>query len=191
MRTPATGGLTFEFSTGDNERRLRELILYIVAKCGDHPKFGATKLNKVLYYADFYSYAKFGTPVTGVAYQNLKNGPAPKRLLPLQADMEERGELRVSSRPLLHGGFQRRFDALRQPNLDLFSADEIALVDSIIDDLRDKNAEQVSEESHLLPWLLTGRNELIPYEYVFLVDHGVTDSDRAWAREVSRNKRVS
>ena len=189
MRTPAKGErLTFEFSTGDNEQRLRELILYIVQKCGDHALFGATKLNKVLYYADFYSYAKFGKPITGVAYQHLKNGPAPKRLLPVQNEMAEQGELRVFRKQLLHGRWQTRFEALRDANVGIFSGAEIALVDQIIEYLRDKTAEVVSEESHLLPWRLTNQGDLIPYEYVFLVDLGVTESDVAWAREVAERR---
>ncbi len=191
MRTPGKGRLTFEFRTGDSELRLRELILYVVDKCGDHPLFGAIKLNKVLYYADFYSYAKFGKAITGVAYQKLPKGPAPKRLLPIQNELVECGALKVSQKKLFSGHMQTRFKALRKPDLSMFSDAERALVDQIIGDLSEKTAGEVSDESHLLPWHLTAMGHLIPYEYVFLADLGVTDSDRVWAQEVAEQRYAS
>ena len=48
----------------DGEVRLLELILYVAEKCQDDPKFGATKLNKILWWADFLAYAQHGTPIT-------------------------------------------------------------------------------------------------------------------------------
>ena len=33
----------FEF----NDRKFRELVIYIAEKCADDPTFGATKLNKI------------------------------------------------------------------------------------------------------------------------------------------------
>lgn len=184
MRTPDVR-LTFGTGAPDAEDRLRELILYIVARGGEDPLFGATKLNKILYYADFYSYAKFGKPITGVAYQKLENGPAPKRLLPVQEFMEKLGELDITKKQLLHGRWQKRFKALRPANKSLFTKEELELVDEIIADLSGKTAGQVSDESHMLPWHLTEMNELIPYEFVFLSGRPVTDSDREWLKEVA------
>lgn len=191
MRTPDTGQLTFEMNKADNEDRLRELILYVTQKCGSDQRFGATKLNKILFYADFYSYGKFGKAITGVAYQKLKNGPAPKRLVPIRDDMESSGDLQVYERQLFYGKRQTRFVPLRKPDVSRFSGDEIALVDEIIDYLRDKTADVVSEESHGVPWQLVEIGELIPYEFVFLVDKGVTESDREWANQVAAERRAA
>jgi hypothetical protein len=49
---------------------------------GDEP-FGAVKLNKLLFYADFFAYVKFGECITGQEYQKLAQGPAPRRMLPV------------------------------------------------------------------------------------------------------------
>jgi len=38
-----------------DERKFKELILYVADKCSDDPDFGAVKLNKILFYSDFYS----------------------------------------------------------------------------------------------------------------------------------------
>jgi hypothetical protein len=73
---------TFSFPPDivDGEARLRELILYIAARCERDPRFGATKLNKILLFADFLAYFRRRRPITGVEYMRLPNGPAPRRL---------------------------------------------------------------------------------------------------------------
>lgn len=77
----------------ENEARFRELILYISQKCADDSTFGSVKLNKILFFSDFLTYAEFGEPITGFVYQKLANGPAPNRLLPIRNDMIEKGDL--------------------------------------------------------------------------------------------------
>jgi hypothetical protein len=192
VRAPAKKArLTFGDNNPENEARLRELILYVVKKCGGDSRFGATKLNKVLFYADFLSYARLGKAITGIAYMKLEKGPAPKRLLPVRQEMESAGELRVTKKQLVNGYWQARFEALRNAEVSRFSGAEIALVDEIIEFLRDKTAEQVSLESHTLPWQLTPDGELIPYEYIFLSDRGFTESDARWAREIASKRRAA
>src|SRR6266498_2034018 len=83
-KTSSSSKLTFDFPEMDCEERLREMILYICAKCADDPAFGATKLNKILWFSDFLAYFQRGVPITGVAYQRLSRGPAPKRLVPVR-----------------------------------------------------------------------------------------------------------
>ena len=40
--------------TQGDERKLRELILYISQRCANDPTFGAIKLNKTLCFSDFF-----------------------------------------------------------------------------------------------------------------------------------------
>ena len=49
-----------------DERKLKELILYVADRCEADPTFGAIKLNKTLFYADFLAFASTGKPITGV-----------------------------------------------------------------------------------------------------------------------------
>src|SRR5260370_23975101 len=87
--------LHFAFQLPGSDQRFRELVLYICEKCATDPKFGATKLNKILYFSDFLAYGNFGEPITGFEYQREKNGPVPKRLLPIRNAMIQSGELAV------------------------------------------------------------------------------------------------
>ena len=64
--------LKFEFPELDGNKRLRELVLYVSHKCSNDPTFGATKLNKILFYSDFWSFFRFGEPIAGLRYRNFQ-----------------------------------------------------------------------------------------------------------------------
>lgn len=182
MRTPPT----FKFPDAGGEDRLRELILYIATRCQDDPKFGATKLNKILWWADFLAFGQRGKPITGVEYMRLPQGPAPRRFVPVRNAMQESGELAIAVVQTRGGYEQKRPVALRSAKLDLFSADDIAIVDSVIRVLRRKTARGVSRQSHGKAWEIAGDMESIPYEAIFLSDDPITRDDIARTRVLAR-----
>ena len=94
---------TFKFDDLDGEKRLAELMLHIAHRCEDDPGFGATKLNKILWWSDFLSYARNGEPITGVEYQRLGNGPAPKRLVPIRKKMVSARHAALQERAVFGG----------------------------------------------------------------------------------------
>jgi len=171
----------------ENEARYRELVLYICQKCASDPKFGATKLNKILYFSDFLAYATLGEPITGFEYQRLPNGPAPRRMVPMRADMERRRDLGFQEVPLRGGRTQQRAVNLRVPDLSVFTAAQISVVDRVIEELWNLDAEEVSELSHrMMGWKLADMNETIPYETVFISADPLTETDVERARELRR-----
>lgn len=178
--------LHFKFAGMGSSNRLRELILYIADKCTSDSTFGATKLNKILYFADFHSYAKRGQPITGTAYMRLDNGPVPKALLPVRNDMEEKGEL-VVRRDYMYGPQyeQHKVIALRNAELDMFTGTDIAIVDSVIEQTWGKTASQVSDESHGIAWRLVNDRQAIPYEAALLSDEPLSDQEIARSLELA------
>jgi hypothetical protein len=155
--------ITFE------EQKFKELLLYVAGKCAQDPKFGATKLNKILFFSDFLAYAELGKPITGATYQRLDRGPAPRQLLPILRAMNMAEEAKLVARGVFKYQ-QQRLIALRPPNLNVFSSSEIALIDSIIETFRDANAAETSLVSHLQSrgWQLARPGEEIPYCTAFL-----------------------
>lgn len=141
--------------------KFRELILYIVDRCSDDPHFGDTHLNKVLFFSDAFALQHLGAPITGTRYQKLEFGPAAVALMPARRKMERLEDVEVEM-----DGWRRVTRALREPNTDIFSADELELVDQVIAVVRGKPATQVSEESHLNSpgWNLVEMGEDIPLE---------------------------
>jgi len=170
-----------------DEEKLKQLILYVSQKCADQKGFGATKLNKILYFSDFLVYANTGKPITGVAYQRLEWGPAPRRMKPLLSQLEESGELAMQE-VLIPGGYRSKKPVnLVAPNLSLFSAEEIATVDEVIDNLEEFTASDTSRFSHDWGgWKYADDRDLIPYESVFISNKPITRRDRARGREVAR-----
>lgn len=171
----------------DGEDILGELIIYIAGKCDDDSTFGATKLNKILWWSDFVAFAEYGKPITGVAYQRLQNGPAPKRLLPVRDKLIHDGSIVIRPHKESLGYARNIVTPLREPKMDCFSAHEIALVDRIIEMTRGKTASEISDMSHGKAWEIAGGNkEPIPYEAVFLSNEPVNAYDISRTRELAR-----
>jgi len=175
------------------EKKLIELILYISKLCADDPFFGSTKLNKILYFSDFLAYGSFGKAITGVAYQHLEKGPAPRMLFPVRARMIEGGDLRLDSRMDPFGYEQKRPFALREANLDLFEFKELTLVNHVKVALAQANATEASNISHReVGYKTTKMKETIPYASIFLSDEPLNQAEikfgqEKWAESVNVN----
>lgn len=170
-------------------QKLRELILYIASQCEQDRFWGATKLNKVLFYSDFLAYKHFGKSITGADYQALEHGPAPYQLCPVRNEMIEDGDLAIEKRTLQH-----RPIALREPVLDSFNANEIAIVNNVINQLRHTNASKVSELTHaFLGWKaawaetqVTGKTITIPYGTVFVSNSPLDEFEASHGLELAK-----
>ncbi|MBI4557740.1 MAG: SocA family protein [Candidatus Hydrogenedentes bacterium] len=147
-----------------DDEKLRELILYISQRCEQDERLGVTKLNKLLFYIEFSAYLTYGKAITNQEYFRLPQGPAPQRFMIVKKAMERQKELAISTR-LWHGHEQKRPIALRIANLDLFTAEEISLVDEIIARYWGMTASDISESSHnFLGWICANEQERIPYQ---------------------------
>ena len=60
-----------------DEAKFTEMLLYVADKLGDDRAGGATKLNKILYFAEFAHVRRHGRPISGADYFRLDQGPAP------------------------------------------------------------------------------------------------------------------
>jgi hypothetical protein len=170
----------------ENEERFRELVLYVSQKCANDPKFGAMKLNKILFLSDFLAFAHYGEPITGFEYQKLGQGPAPRRLLPVRERMIQAKELGLQEVPLRSGNMQIRTVNLRRPKLAVFKPEHIAVVDAVIEALASAGAEEVSEITHKMTgWKAARVGETIPYETIFLTDEPLTEADIERGREIA------
>ena len=170
-----------------DETKFRELLLYVADRCEHDPNCGATKLNKILFLADFEAYAELGMPITGAEYSAIQFGPAPKTLPAIRDDMERKGELAVKRRSHF-GRNQSRIVALRKADLSAFSGEEVALVESVIRDVADMNAAELTEFTHRMPgWQAASQwGGVIPYQTAFLSrNQEATQEDIARANQLA------
>jgi antitoxin SocA-like protein len=130
--------LTWRVSLPRGQRRLREAIIYVAKKCETAPHLGLVKLNKIIWRADFDSFAQRGQPVTGRQYQRLPQGPAPVEMLPVLNEMQADRLLRIDRRKIVDF-VEHRPVALVDPNLTLFSKGDIDFLDHAIAIYWDEN----------------------------------------------------
>ena len=176
--------LNYSFPEMDGESRARELILYIADKCLNDPTFGKTKLNKILWFADFLSYVYYGEAITGIQYQHKDFGPVPCIIDDLQEEMQAERDL-VLKRIPVYDYERTRIISLRQANLDNFKPRDIALIDNIIQVFWGKRATDVSELSHGKAWNYVNPFESIPYQAALLSDEGITNEDIQRTKELA------
>jgi len=159
----------------DKTQEFKELVLYICQKCASDPKFDTLKLNKLLFLADFWAYGVHGQPITGWTYQKLEKGPAPSRMAQIRKEMVASHELGLQELSLKR--WQKPVN-LRSPDLSKLKSYEVALVDALIDKLREADGGDLSDYTHSTPcWLLPNLHATIPYETVFLANEPLTAID--------------
>jgi hypothetical protein len=169
-----------------DEDKLGELILHASGQLLDDPTGGATKVNKVLFYAEFSHIRTHGVPITGVRYQKLRQGPAPRQLVPVRERLIADGAARLQvdqhfGKPL------HRLVPLRGPRADTLSQQELSSVDQVVTALWGKTASQVSEMSHQeLGWIMVEEGEDIPLSTAYLPRRAaMSDAARRRARELA------
>jgi hypothetical protein len=146
-----------------NEAKLKEAIVFIASFSDRDDSFGATKLNKLLFRADFIAYAHWGKPITGVEYFALENGPAPRAMKKLLRLMREQGEIAIREKDYF-GHEQHRVIPLRAPDTGSFGKDETELLFRLIQQYWGVSGTSMSNESHeFLGWELARLEETIPY----------------------------
>lgn len=177
--------IKIDFSAVGDVTKLKEMVLYISQLSEGDPRFGAIKLNKILYYADFTAYRELGQPITEANYQHLREGPAPKELLQAVDELENEGGIRYEHRRY-YTRRQKRIVRCREPNLKHFNPKELRIVEDVVKVLWDLNAIEVRDLSHEeWGWRLSDDGEIIPYRTAWLSPEPLTqeqirDGIRLW-----------
>ena len=183
--TPRLRSMT-ELWTEADEEKLGELLIYAAGQLLDDPTGGATKINKILYYSEFSHIRAHGVPITGVAYQKLPQGPAPRQLVPVRDRLIENGDaiLRVDQ---YFGKPLHRLVPLRPQRVDSLSHEEMTIVDQVTKALWGKTAGEESGMSHReLGWNMVEMGEVIPLSTAYLPRRAaMSDAALRRARELA------
>jgi hypothetical protein len=178
---------TWKVSLPGGQKRLREAILYVSKACKNAPHFGLVKLNKIIWRADFESFAQRGQPVTGRQYQRLKQGPAPVEMRPLLNELEADGLLVIQRIPA--GLYvENRPVAMVDPVLTLFSKQDLDFMDLAISAYWEKTGTEVSDLSHGAAWKTREDGEAMPYEGAYLSDEPIGGAQKAKLLELAASR---
>ena len=164
--------------------KLKNVILYILEKCGGKPNIGETVLYKLLYFIDFDNFEIFGKPITGMNYVNRQFGPVPavKEYINTVGEMIDYEQLKVFAQEY-YGLTQKRYVALVNYDSDSLSLREVRVIDSVINRLSNMGAREIEKYVHEdAPWKLTKEKEIIPYFLAFErnAPYAQTDHEKVW-----------
>ncbi len=149
--------------------KLREMILYFAALPGMY----VTKLNKLLFYADFTHYKHHRVSISGSAYLALQYGPVPQHYSQIEADLIDSDILEIREVFFESGDSGTVLTASRQPDLSLFSKEEIETLQCIERELSRLTSRALSERSHAeKAWTETPPRQLISYEKASALSFG-------------------
>ncbi|MCF7820593.1 MAG: DUF4065 domain-containing protein [Candidatus Pacebacteria bacterium] len=152
-----------------SSQKLKNLILYILEKCGGKPNVGETVLYKLLYFCDFDSYEINGSPITGMNYVKLQFGPVPraKEYNSTVNTMINNNELKIITQKY-HRMIQKRYIALKESDKSILDEKEKNIINEIILKYSDMSARGIEIFVHGdAPWIETDNKEIINYNLVF------------------------
>ena len=167
-----------------NREKLRALVLYIIWKAGEQKDFGITKLYKTLWFSEARAYQALGRPITGETYVRQKFGPVPKHVGDVLNELERDGQIMIWSEPYFDFKVIR-FRAFEPAGTDLFTPDELSLIDWWVKHIDEEHsAASISEKSHDYGWKIAGMGEELPLR-AFLASRvrAPNDEELSWAQE--------
>ena len=142
--------------------RLKNLLLFVIGQMGD---IFQTKMNKVLFYIDFYSYRERGMAISGLAYNAIDFGPVPQRWDRVYSAFDEI----IPQTRLVRDQECIALTATAEADMGCFSDSERGIIDSVCRKMKQLSAHDISELSHNEPaWQrYLHQTEPIPYSEAF------------------------
>lgn len=143
--------------------KLRSVVLYLLSICGDTY---VTKMNKLLFYADFMSYKQRGIGITGLEYKAIQHGPVPVRWDRVYSLLDG---VETEERYLPSGGCGYILTSSNEPDMSHISETDRDILDEVISLYGRLSAREISEISHKEEaWAKYYKTSLpIPYSEAF------------------------
>ncbi len=161
--------------------KFKALAHFIMHECKDNPsRLGATRLNKALWFADSYAYAKNGESITGDEYVKRQNGPVPKHILSTIGELQNTGKVAVQE-PLFQYD-SRKYISLQEPDTGLLTDDERETAAIAAKIMCEATTTDISESTHDIVWQAAAMGEEIPmYATLAGIEGDITEDVVSWA----------
>lgn len=155
--------------TGYREMRLDKFFNMIIFFAERVQPF-KTRLNKLMFYADFFNYKKTGFSISGANYAALDLGPVPDEFSTLYDSAKRRHYIQIDYHQFENNiGEEFKPYPNRSVETELFEEDELSSLEFIHEALKDINTQDLIEKSHReKAWLERSKEkDLIEYDYAF------------------------
>ena len=107
-----------------------------------------TRLNKLLFFSDFLHYKETGFAISGCNYRAIPYGPVPSHFHELFGLLETENYISIEQEMSENGHMGERFVANKTFNPDLFTPEEIAHMERVVETFSDMRTRQLIELSH-------------------------------------------
>ncbi|HNS29663.1 MAG TPA: DUF4065 domain-containing protein [Tenuifilaceae bacterium] len=150
-----------------NFKKFAEMVMFFTEELNPWK----TKLNKLLFYADFNMYKQTGFSISGVQYRALPMGPVPNNFNSIFEYLYKRNDLDISYSHFADGGIGEQFKPNPNRTFDknLFTENELQVLELISERFRNTSTNEIIEISHKeKAWIDNhAENKLIDYNYSF------------------------
>ena len=150
-----------------DSKKYKNIILFFANKIRNGT-LGKLKLMKLLYFLDFDFFEKYGNSVTNDQYLRFENGPVPRMAVKILKEMAGK-EIKISRKKIADGyKDQEHIEPLKEFNINLFTKEELLLMEEIADKWEKFSGTEMKNASHgEAPWIATKPNEVIDYNLSF------------------------
>lgn len=150
-----------------NFEKFTEMVVYFSEKAAPFK----TKMNKLLFYADFLMFKQSCFSISGVRYKAIDMGPVPNNFQSMFEYLANRHEIDINITEFPNGYTGEQFKARKDRPFrpDFFSEKELDVLDKVATVFKPKSTNDIIELSHLEEaWKKNEKDKsVISYEYAF------------------------
>ena len=98
--------------------KFKNVLHFIIYKCGFRNTVGRTVIHKLLYFSDFNYYKEFNQSITNESYIRKERGPVPIHFEMAIDELVEENKISLGKRRLPCGKIMNRYFSLKGPEID-------------------------------------------------------------------------
>ena len=145
---------------------LKKLFNTILFFCKDEKGVHKTKLNKLLFYADFKHFKEYVVSITGCRYAHIPFGPAPDNYDHYFATLIGNKLLNPEEIRYTEDIVGEKFVSAKEPDLSMFSESELKIIALVKEFFKDFTANRITDYSHREQgYKETSDGDIISYDY--------------------------
>ena len=150
-----------------NFEKFTEMVVYFSEKTAPFK----TKMNKLLFYADFLMFKQTCFSISGVRYKAIDMGPVPNNFQSIFEYLANKNEIEIYTTEFQNGYTGEQFKARnnRPFNANLFAKNELDVLEKVATVFQPTSTNDIIELSHLEDaWKKNEKSKsIISYEYAF------------------------
>ena len=150
-----------------NLEKFTEMVVYF----SEQVEPFKTKMNKLLFYADFLMFKQSCFSISGVRYKAIDKGPVPNNFQSIFEYLANNNEIAIHTTEFPQGYSGEQFKAKKERpfNAELFTENELAVLEKVATVFKSTSTNDIIELSHLEEaWKKNEQNKSeISYEFAF------------------------